>query len=45
MGINSTERNVIVFLEALERVLKREGYPLKLGEGVSAAIEAFAESC
>ena len=44
MGINSTERNVIVFLEALERVLKREGYPLKLGEGVSAAIEAFARN-
>lgn len=39
MGINSSERNVILVLEALERALKKEGYPVKLGEGVSAAIE------
>jgi alanine-glyoxylate transaminase/serine-glyoxylate transaminase/serine-pyruvate transaminase len=37
MGLNSSERNVIIVLEALERALKREGYPIKLGEGVGAA--------
>jgi alanine-glyoxylate transaminase/serine-glyoxylate transaminase/serine-pyruvate transaminase len=44
MGINSSERNVILVLEALERALKKEGYPIKLGDGVSAAIETFAAS-
>jgi len=44
MGINSSERNVILVLEALERALKKEGYPVKLGDGVSAAIETFAAS-
>ncbi|MFQ6094563.1 MAG: pyridoxal-phosphate-dependent aminotransferase family protein, partial [Candidatus Bathyarchaeia archaeon] len=42
MGINSTERNVIFVLEALERALKKEGYPAELGQGVSAAMEIFA---
>jgi alanine-glyoxylate transaminase/serine-glyoxylate transaminase/serine-pyruvate transaminase len=44
MGINSSERNVILVLEALERALKKEGYPIKLGDGVSAATETFAAS-
>ena len=44
MGINSCERNVILVLEALERALKREGYPVKLGAGVSAAMESFSSS-
>jgi len=39
MGINSCERNVILVLEALERALKKEGYPVKLGVGVAAAME------
>jgi len=42
MGINSTERNVILVLEALERALKKEGYPVKIGEGVSAAMEKLS---
>jgi len=42
MGINSSERNVILVLEALERALKRESYPVKLGEGVSAAMEKLS---
>jgi len=41
MGINSCERNVILVLEALEQALKREGYPVKLGSGVEAAMEVF----
>ena len=41
MGINSSERNVILVLEALELALKREGYPVKLGTGVAAAMEAL----
>jgi alanine-glyoxylate transaminase/serine-glyoxylate transaminase/serine-pyruvate transaminase len=42
MGVNSSERNVIFFLEAFERALKKEGYPTKLGSGVAAAIETFS---
>ncbi len=42
MGINSTERNVILVLEALERALKKEGHPVRLGAGVSAAMEQLA---
>jgi len=42
MGINSRERNVILVLEALEQALKREGYPVKLGAGVEAAMETFS---
>ena len=42
MGMNSSERNVILVLEALELALKREGYPVKLGTGVAAAMEALS---
>jgi len=28
-------------LEAIERALKKEGYPIKLGSGVAAAMEAL----
>jgi len=44
MGINSNERNVILVLEALERALKGERYPVKLGSGVAAAIEALSST-
>jgi len=44
MGINSSERNVILVLEALEQALKREGNSVKLGEGVSAAMESLSLS-
>jgi alanine-glyoxylate transaminase/serine-glyoxylate transaminase/serine-pyruvate transaminase len=44
MGLNSTERNVILVLEAFERALKKEGYPLKLGIGVAAAMKSFSAS-
>ncbi|UCH01366.1 MAG: alanine--glyoxylate aminotransferase family protein, partial [Candidatus Bathyarchaeota archaeon] len=44
MGINSTERNVILVLEALERALRNENYPIKLGDGVSAAMEQLSSS-
>ncbi len=43
MGLNSSERNVVLVLEALERALKKEGYPVKLGSGVAAAIEAYTK--
>jgi alanine-glyoxylate transaminase/serine-glyoxylate transaminase/serine-pyruvate transaminase len=39
MGINSTGSNVILVLEALEYVLKKEGYIADLGSGVSAAMQ------
>ena len=41
MGINSNERNVLLFLEAFERALRKEGYEIKLGTGVSAAMKAY----
>jgi aspartate aminotransferase-like enzyme len=41
MGMNSCERNVVTALEALERALKREGFQLKLGDGVRAAEESY----
>jgi len=44
MGLNSSQRNVILVLEALERALRREGYPVKLGTGVAAAMEALSSS-
>ncbi|MHA1261656.1 MAG: pyridoxal-phosphate-dependent aminotransferase family protein [Candidatus Freyarchaeota archaeon] len=43
MGINACERNVILVLEALERALRKEGLPVKPGEGVAAAVEVFEE--
>ncbi|RJS74444.1 alanine--glyoxylate aminotransferase family protein [Candidatus Bathyarchaeota archaeon] len=42
MGINSSERNVILVLEALERVLKKEGFPVELGTGVGAAMSKLS---
>mgnify|MGYP000253420071 CR=1 FL=1 len=44
MGINSCERNVILVLEALEQALKKEGYPVKIGSGVAAAMEVFSSN-
>ena len=44
MGINSSERNVILALEALERALKKEGYPIKLGSSVVAAMENLSSN-
>jgi alanine-glyoxylate transaminase/serine-glyoxylate transaminase/serine-pyruvate transaminase len=41
MGINSTEKNVILLLEALERTLRKEGYPVKSSSGVKAAIDHY----
>nr|MDO8082217.1 alanine--glyoxylate aminotransferase family protein [Candidatus Freyarchaeota archaeon] len=43
MGINACERNVILVLEALERALRKEGFPTKAGEGPAAAMEVFKE--
>jgi alanine-glyoxylate transaminase/serine-glyoxylate transaminase/serine-pyruvate transaminase len=42
MGVNSNERSVILVLEALERALKKEGYPFKIGSSAAAAIETFS---
>ena len=44
VGINSTERNVITVLQALERALSGESYPTRLGSGVSAAIQELAKA-
>lgn len=42
MGINSTERNVIFILEAIERAFRVEGHPLKKGEAATAATEYYS---
>jgi alanine-glyoxylate transaminase/serine-glyoxylate transaminase/serine-pyruvate transaminase len=39
MGAGSTLRNVLLFLSALESVLRREG--VRCGSGISAALEAY----
>ncbi len=41
MGINSTERNVIFILEAIERAFQVEGHPLKKGAATTAATEYY----
>ena len=41
MGLNASEHTVVTFLSALERALNREGYRVKLGDGVKAALEVY----
>jgi alanine-glyoxylate transaminase/serine-glyoxylate transaminase/serine-pyruvate transaminase len=42
MGMNSNEGSVILVLEALECALKKEGYPVKMGSGVGAAMNTLS---
>jgi alanine-glyoxylate transaminase/serine-glyoxylate transaminase/serine-pyruvate transaminase len=42
MGMNSNERSVVLVLEALERALKKEGYPVKIGSSIGAAIKTLS---
>ena len=41
MGMNSSERNVILVLEALERALVREGFKTEACRGIRAAAEFY----
>jgi (S)-ureidoglycine-glyoxylate aminotransferase len=41
MGYNAMKHKVLLTLAALEACLRREGYPVPLGEAVPAAIEAW----
>ena len=43
MGYVSQEKNVLLFLAALERVLLETGYPVSSGAGVGAAIRSYAQ--
>lgn len=43
MGHSSTRNNVLLFLAALEHVLRAEGYTLPSGAGVAAAQAEYAE--
>ena len=45
MGHSSTEGNVLLVLFALEKLLAEEGYPVELGVGVTAAIQALRKKC
>jgi alanine-glyoxylate transaminase/serine-glyoxylate transaminase/serine-pyruvate transaminase len=42
MGYSSSKRNVLLFLGALETVLREEGYQLAPGAGVAAATEVYS---
>jgi alanine-glyoxylate transaminase/serine-glyoxylate transaminase/serine-pyruvate transaminase len=42
MGYSSSRQNVLLFLGALETVLREEGYPLAAGAGVAAATEVYS---
>ena len=44
MGMNSNEKVVITALGALELALKRENYPVKIGEGSRAALEFYGSN-
>jgi len=44
MGAASSERNVMLFLGALEKSLTTQGYRFKQGAGITAAAHAAAES-
>jgi len=41
MGYNSTKRTVLVFLGALEAVLRAEGYPVRSGAALAAADKVY----
>lgn len=41
MGLNSSERNVIFVLEAIEKAFKVEGHPLKKGAAANAAKQYY----
>jgi alanine-glyoxylate transaminase/serine-glyoxylate transaminase/serine-pyruvate transaminase len=42
MGMNSSERNVILILNALEQSLNKEEYSFLLGTSIAAAMETFS---
>ena len=42
MGYSSSKQNVLLFLGALETVLREEGYQLTAGAGVAAATEVYS---
>ena len=41
MGYNSTKKTILVFLGALEAVLRAEGYPLRSGAALAAADKVY----
>jgi alanine-glyoxylate transaminase / serine-glyoxylate transaminase / serine-pyruvate transaminase len=44
MGYSSQRANVLLFLDALERVLLDEGMKLSIGAGIAAAVGSFAHA-
>lgn len=39
MGLNASPVNVILLLKSLEKELRREGFPIRPGEGIASAVE------
>lgn len=43
MGMNSTERNVVLVLNALEHTFRKENFPLELGTSIAAAMKTLSD--
>jgi alanine-glyoxylate transaminase/serine-glyoxylate transaminase/serine-pyruvate transaminase len=41
MGLNSSRRNVLLVLDALETALRKEGYSIRKGAGLQAAVASY----
>jgi alanine-glyoxylate transaminase/serine-glyoxylate transaminase/serine-pyruvate transaminase len=41
MGLNSSRRNVLLVLDALETALRKEGYGVRKGAGIQAAVASY----
>jgi aspartate aminotransferase-like enzyme len=41
MGLNSSRRNVLLVLDALETALRKEGYEVRKGAALQAAVASY----
>jgi alanine-glyoxylate transaminase/serine-glyoxylate transaminase/serine-pyruvate transaminase len=41
MGLNSSRRNVLLVLDALENALRKEGYDVRKGAGLISAVASY----
>lgn len=43
MGMNSSQSNIVLILSAIEQILKRKGYSIKLGAGITVALDLLKQ--
>ena len=43
MGMNSSQSNIVLILSAIEQILRRKGYPMKSGAGVTVALDLLKQ--